>query len=137
MSAFRWSDVITQVNDTFVPEAAKLAGGEDAILDCRIQQNRYSSSTPGLPEERADGPTTTFKPSGSTTFLQVQSSSMPLSTTSCECHIGCAMSRDLHVENSAPSSDLPSATNTEVPKSKTPVGAIAGGKSPIPTPTPS
>jgi hypothetical protein len=39
--------------------------------------------------------------------------------------------------NPASSSDLPSATNTDVPKSETPVGAITSGKSPLPLLTPS
>jgi len=82
----RWAFMNVTVDDTFAPKAAKLIGG--------------------IPEQRIDGPTTTFTPTGSSMQLPMMSTSIITSSSS---------------------SDLPSATNTDVPESKTPVGAIAGG----------
>ena len=45
------------------------------------------------------------------------------------------MSPDPHAEHLASSSVLPSVTQTDTPKLKPPVGAIAGGRSPVPQPT--
>ena len=119
-----------QVNDTFVPETARLLGGEGVVWAGGFKI--VTHSTPGLPEQRADGPTTTFTPTGSTTFPQVQSSSI----TSCERCLGCTVRSDPHAENPASSSASPPVTTTETPKSKTPVGAIAGGKLPVSLITP-
>jgi len=49
----------------------------------------YPSPTPGLPEQRADGPTTTFSPTRSSTLLQVMS-------TSCECYLRWIVSPGFH-----------------------------------------
>jgi len=48
-------------------------------------------------------------------------------STSCERHLGCIVTR-FSCKNSASSSDLPPVANTDVPEPKTPVGAIVGGK---------
>ena len=121
-----------QVNDTFVPETAKLIGGERIVgrVDLRslLMFDQVSlSSARTDPRQRIRLP---VRPRRSLKHN-------PRAPHHVSVALGFTVQPDPYADNPASSSESPSVTVTETPKSKTPAGAIAGGKPLVSLMTPS